>query len=121
MNASTPIIVIYKSSYDLAEMNLIMILQDLNSIGYLTQFETFFTTFFGANGLIERRSTVFGVPLGLVEIIDFIEQNVDREVRMRCKACEIEALKNVTNVTVPPTNTTGNLTVPFNTTSYTLP
>ena len=66
-----------------------MILQDLNTAGLLTQFETFFTTFFGANGLVERVQSEFGIPMGLADIVDFIAKNVDKEVRMRCRACDI--------------------------------
>jgi len=66
-----------------------MILQDLNAAGLLTQFETFFTTFFGASGLVEQVQSDFGIPMGLADIVDFIEKNIDKEVRMRCRACEI--------------------------------
>jgi len=89
VNSTAPVIIIWKPIYDNEDMTLIMILQDLNGAGLLVQFETFFTTFFGASGLVEEVQTDFGIPMGLADIVDFIEKNIDKEVRMRCRACEI--------------------------------
>jgi hypothetical protein len=59
--------------------------------------------------------------LGLAELIDFIEKNVDKEVRMRCHACEIANVStNATNTTTPPV-VIPPVVAPFNQSTFVLP
>jgi len=97
-------IVIWIPDYDADSFTLTMVLTDLQTKGYLAQFQNFLQTFFGANGLVSKGIPTT-LPSGLDDIIAYIAENVDREVRDRCLSCNA-SITNVTNSTngtvIPP-------------------
>jgi len=98
-------VVIWQPAFDNSAMSLQAILQTLNSNGYLAQFQTFFTQFFGPNGIVAMGNvTSFGIPIGLETIVEYIRRNIDNELAVSCPACGLNVTS--TNVTTPPPNNT---------------
>jgi len=91
-------------------MTIGQIIVDLSNRGLLTQFMNFFSTFFGEEGLVSK-GIATGIPLGLAPIVDFISENVDKEVKARCP-CNVTANVTIPPILLPPTGNGSIPTVP---------